>query len=129
MSELVLRSMYEPDNYKIVATFSLKRLALNTSSPYGNAGLVLSSADARRLRDFLNEHLGEQAPKPPVDGPWIYLETDSRHGRSWDQFPTIERAKSFADKRKGFGHKFQAVAYLHQQLVPVVTTSYEWKDL
>lgn len=129
MTELVLRSMYQPDNYRIVATFSLKRLTLDTFSPYGHAGLVLSSADARRLRDFLTQHLGEQAPKLPVDGQWVYLETDSRGGHSWEQFTTCDHARQFASKRTGFGHKYQAVACLHQVLVPVVTTTYEWKDV
>ena len=129
MTELVLRSMYEPDRYYVAAKFSGSRLSLTAFSPYGHAGLVLSSADACRLRDFLNEHLGEQAPTPPADGQWVYLETDSRGGHSWEQFPTCDRAREFASKRTGFGHKYQAVACLHQVLVPVVTTTYEWKDL
>ena len=129
MSQLVLKSMYEPNRYSAVVAFTGTRLSLNATSPYGAAGLTISRADARQLRDFLNKELGEQAPEPMGTGQAVYLETDSRGNNTWEQFPTIERAKSFADKRKGVGHKFQAVAYLHQQLVPVVTTSYEWKDL
>lgn len=130
MSELVLKSMYVPQD--IVVAFRPHfevGICIQVQNDGKRVGLTISRADARQLRDFLNKELGEQAPEPMGTGQAVYLETDSRGNNTWEQFPTIERAKSFADKRKGVGHKFQAVAYLHQQLVPVVTTSYEWKDL
>ena len=130
MSKLVLKSALSPDTVrlKIMPTFS-GRVQLIVVDSSTSAGCTLSRLDAGRLRDFLNKELGEQASEPMGTGQAVYLETDSRGNNTWEQFPTIERAKSFADKRISFGLKYQAVGLLHQQLVSVVTTSYEWKDL
>lgn len=131
MTELVLNSTYVPS--KLTATFrSHGKVGVGIQTNYADevrAGLTISLADARQLRDFLNKELGEQASEPMDTGQAVYLETDSRGNNTWEQFPTIERAKNFAGKRIGFGLKYQAVGLLHQQLVPVVTTTYEWKDL
>jgi len=130
MSELVLLSMLEPDKYSLNVRFTgSHKVHLNVLEPSNSAGLTLSRPDACRLRDFLNKELGEQASEPTGTGQAVYLETDSQGDNRWEQFPTFERAKSFADKRVSFGVKYQAVAVLHQQLVPVVTTTYEWKDI
>ena len=130
MSELVLKSMYDPDNCRI--TFDPLRnhgITIRATGPASYTGLTISHVDARQLRDFLNKELGEQAPKPMGTGRWVYLETNMVDGNVWEQFPTLDRAKEYASKRTGFSLKSQAVALLHQQLVPVVTTSYEWKDI
>ena len=125
MNQLVLKSVLAPDTNRleIRPTFS-GRVQLIIVDSYTSAGCTLSNPDAYRLRDFLNKELGEQASEPMGTGRAVYLETDSRGNNTWEQFPTIERAKSFADKRTSFGLKFQAVAYLHRQLVPAVTTTY-----
>lgn len=130
MSELVLRSALSPDTVRleIKSTFS-DRVQLAVVESFAFAGCTLSRPDAYRLRDFLNKELGDLPSKPMGAGQAVYLETDSRGNNTWEQFPTIERAKSFADKRTSFGLKYQAVGYLHRQLVPVVTTSYEWKEI
>jgi hypothetical protein len=131
MRELVLRSKYTGETRTIrVITHRNGDFGVRVSVPHAAiAGLTLSADDTRKLRDFLNNRLGEQALEPMGTGRWVYLETDMVGGNVWEQFPTLERAKEFASKRTGFSLKSQAVALLHQQLVPVVTTSYEWKDI
>lgn len=130
MSELVLKSMYVPEDIVVAFRphFELG-ICIQVQNGGKRVGLTISCADACQLRDFLNKELGEQASEPMGTGQAVYLETDSRGNNTWEQFPTIERAKSFADKRISFGLKYQAVGLLHQQLVPVVTTSYEWKEI
>ena len=130
MNVLVLKSALTPNtvSIKIMPTFT-GGVMLTVVDSRGSNGCTLSRPDACRLRDFLNKELGEQASEPTGTGQAVYLETDSRGNNMWAQFPTIEQAKSFADKRASFGVKYQAVAALHQQLVPVVTTTYEWKEI
>lgn len=130
MSKLVFRSMHESELFSIAVEPGPVGVRFKLDVPsWATKGVTISFADARQLRDFLNKELGEQASEPMGTGQAVYLETDSRGNNTWEQFPTIERAKSFADKRVGFGLKYQAVGLLHQQLVPVVTTSYEWKEI
>ena len=130
MSELVLKSALAPDTVSIQtkSTFT-GAVSLTVVDSRASNSCTLSRPDACRLRDFLNKELGGQTSEPTGTGQAVYLEIDSRGNKGWEEFPTIERAKSFADKRVSFGLKCQTVAVLHQQLVPVVTTTYEWKDL
>ena len=132
MSELVLRGVFYPQDVSLRVEGRLLGFRFDLDVPDMAAkGLTISSADARRLRDFLNKELDEQAPEPMGTGRWVYLETNRLDDNVWEQFPTLERAKEFASKRTGFSLKSQAVALLHQTLVPVTvtTTSYEWKDI
>ena len=133
MSELVLRSCFIPDEYHLtIKAHEDGGIAVNTGTPFHSAGLVLSADDTRKLRDFLNNRLGEQAPKPMGTGPWVYLDEDSHGvGIFWCQFPTMEKARDYAKSRTGHGMKNQMIARCHQTLVPVTvtTTFYEWKDL
>jgi hypothetical protein len=133
MSELVLRSKYTGETHTIrVITHRNGDFGVRVSVPHAAiAGLTLSADDTRKLRDFLNNRLDGQASEPMGTGPWVYLETDSKGNNWWSQFPTKERVKNFAADyfRANFGLKYQAVGLLHQQLVPVVTTTHEWKDI
>ena len=133
MSELVLYSKYTAGTHTV-------RVSAHRNGDFGvkvsvpdvlNAGLTLSADDTRKLRDFLNNRLGEQAPEPMGTGPWIYLDKDSYGEDFWCQFPTMEKARDYAKFRTGRGMKNQMIARCHQTLVPVTvtTTSYEWKDL
>lgn len=130
MKELVLRSVFDPQDFSLQVTERPLGFWFALDVPdMATKGLTISLFDARKLRDFLNKELGEQAPGPMGTGPWVYLETNRAGDNVWEQFPSLERAKEFASKRTYLGLKTQAVALLHQQLVPVVTTTYEWKDL
>ena len=131
MSELVLKSMLDPECFKLSVESRSVGIWFEVVDVGDEAikGVTISFYDAGKLRDFLNKELGDQPSKPTGTGQAVYLETDSRGNNTWEQFLTIERAKSFADKRISFGLKYQAVGLLHQQLVPVVTTSYEWKEI
>lgn len=130
MSGLVFRSMHDPELFSIAVEPCPVGVRFRMNVPsWATKGVTISFADARQLRDFLNKELGEQAPESMGTGQAVYLETNNLGDNRWEQFPTLERAKSFADKHVGFGLKYQAVAALHQQLVPVVTTSYEWKEI
>ena len=131
MSELVLKSVFDPECFKLSVKSRSVGIWFEVVDVGDEAikGVTISFYDARQLRDFLNKELGEQASEPMGMGQAVYLETDSRGNNKWAQFPTIERAKSFADKRVGLGLNYQAVGLLHQQLVPAVTTTYEWKEI
>jgi hypothetical protein len=132
MSELVLKSALAPDTVRLKIRPALSgRVQLIVVDSSTSAGCILSKPDAYRLRDFLNKELDGQASEPMGTGPWVYLETDSKGNNWWSQFPTKERVKNFAADyfRANFGLKYQAVGLLHQQLVPVVTTTHEWKDI
>ena len=133
MSELVLRSKYTAETHTVrVNAHRNGDFGVRVSVPDTQVtGLTLSADDTRKLRDFLNKELGEQAPKPVGTGPWVYLDEDSRGEYFWCQFPTMEKARDYAKFRTGVGMKNQMIARCHQTLVPVTvtTTSYEWKDL
>jgi hypothetical protein len=133
MSELVLRSVFDPQDFSLKVTERPLgfRFALDVPD-MATKGLTISRADAHKLRDFLNNRLGEQAPEPTGTGPWVYLDEDSHGvGIFWCQFPTMEKARDYAKFRTGRGMKNQMIARCHQTLVPVTvtTTTYEWKDL
>lgn len=133
MSELVLRSVFIPGDYQIITrAHEDGGVDISVVTYQTSAGLTLSADDTRKLRDFLNNRLGEQAPKPMGTGPWVYLDEDSHGvGIFWCQFPTMEKARDYAKFRTGRGMKNQMIARCHQTLVPVTvtTTTYEWKDI
>ena len=132
MSELVLKSKYLPETHTIrvnvLGNGDFRVIAL---IPDSQVILTLTVDDTRKLRDFLNKELGEQAREPMGTGPWVYLETDSKGNNRWFSYPTRERAQEFAKKRGGFGLETQMLGRCHQTLVPVTVTitSYEWKDI
>jgi len=132
MSELVLRSMYAPKDHIItIDSRSSTKFRVNMITPDNEVGVTISHEDARKLRDFLNKELGEQAPEPMDSEPWVYLERSSDDNDFWVQFPTEQRARDYAMKRIRFKITHQMLARCHQTLVPVTvtTTSYEWKDI
>jgi hypothetical protein len=133
MSELVLWSKYAAGTHAFrVIVHRNGDFGVRVSVPDAAiTGLTLSADDTRKLRDFLNKELGEQAPEPTVSGPWVYLETDSKGNNWWSQYPTRERAQKVAMKRTSFKLETQMIGFCHQTLVPVTvtTTSYEWKEI
>ena len=132
MKELVLRSYFIQDGYRLtIKAHEDGGIVVNTATPFDSAGLTLSADDTHKLRDFLNNRLGEQAPEHMGTDPWVYLEQDSKGNNWWSSYPTRERAQEFAMKRVGFGLETQMLARCHQTLVPVTvtTTSYKWKDI
>jgi hypothetical protein len=131
MSKLVFKSVLDPKQFSLSVVPRCVGISFEVFDVGDEVlkGVTISYDDARKLRDFLNNRLCEQAPKSTDSGPWVYLETDSKGNNTWEQFPTPERAKSFADKRVAFDLKYQAVAVLRRRLEPVVTTSYEWREI
>ena len=133
MSALVLRGKYTAETHTVrVNAHQNGDFGVRVSTPdTQGTGLTLSADDARKLRDFLNKELSEQAPEPMGTGPWVYLETDSKGNNWWCSYPTRERAQEFAMKRIHFGLETQMIARCHQTLVPVTvtTTPHEWKDI
>jgi hypothetical protein len=131
MRDLVLQSSLEPEKYSLLVKHEGNSVYLRVNHPNAMKGLTLSIDDARKLRDFLNNRLGEQAPEPMGSGRWVYLDEDSHGEDFWCQFPTMEKARDYAKFRTGRGMKNQMIARCHQTLVPVTvtTTSYEWKDI
>jgi hypothetical protein len=133
MSELVLKSIYVPQDYSLTVSDRPAGIRFKFDVPdYATKGVTMSFHDARQLRDFLNKKLGEQAHAAYTEaGPWVYLDKDSHGEYFWCQFPTKEKAAEYAKHRTGRGMKNQMIARCHQTLVPVTvtTTSYEWKDL
>ena len=124
MNELVLKSIHDPQDFSLTVSDRPAGIRFRFDVPdYATKGVTMSFHDARLLRDFLNRKLGEQAPEPMGTGRWVYLETNKLDGNVWEQFHTLERAKEFASKRTGFSLKSQAVALLHQTLVPVTVTT------
>jgi len=132
MSELVVKSMHEPQDFSLRVSNRPAGIRFHFDVPdKATRGLTISFHDARQLRDFLNKELDEQAPEPMGSRPWVYLERSSNEDDFWVQFPTEQRARDYAMKRICSKNTHQMLARCHQALVPetVTTTSYEWKDI
>jgi hypothetical protein len=134
MSELVLRSSFVPQDYWITTQahedggVSISVVAFTTS-----AGLTLSADDTRKLRDFLNNRLGEQVPEPskPVKAPQLILTWECpidglRYTINVDNEVV---ATETAERLKESNPKMQI--WLGQKTKQYVqpTPAYEWKEI
>ena len=131
MNELVLKSIHDPQDFSVKVFERPGGIRLLFDVPdKAIKGVTISFHEARLLRDFLNEKLGEQVSEPMGSGPRVYLEKFNGDDTFWVQFPTEERAREYAMKRAVLNNT-QMIARCHQTLVPVTitATTYEWKDI